>query len=92
MLKRLALLLTILFLLASLVEAFHFHDDGADHPQCSICVALHHSAVPWRADTVHRVVRDFVETPYPRPVQAMASKPFFYSFNSRAPPVRSAHS
>lgn len=92
MLKRLALLLTVLSLLASLVEAVHFHEDAADHPLCSICAALHYSALPGENATVPEVVRDFVETPYPQPVQAIVGKSFFSSFNSRAPPLCLAHS
>lgn len=88
MLKRLSLLITLLFLLASLVEAFHYHDDGADHPQCSICVALHQSAESALTGVVYHVVRNFVETPYPRPVPLHIAKTFFTPVNSRAPPVQ----
>lgn len=87
MLKRLALLITLLFLLASLVEACHYHDDGASHPQCSICAALHQSADSVQAGVVHQVVRTCQETPYARPIQAEVAKSCFTPFNSRAPPV-----
>jgi hypothetical protein len=90
MLKRLSLLLTILLLLASLVEAFHYHDDGADHPQCSICAAHHQKAEFGLTGVLYHVVRDFVETPYLRPVPSLVTKVFFAPFNSRAPPVLSS--
>lgn len=87
MLKRLSLLFAILLLLATLVEAFHYHDDGADHPQCSICTAIHQHAESGFATPVSEIVRTYVESPYPRPVLAIVTNTFFTPFNSRAPPA-----
>lgn len=92
MLKRLSLLLTILFLLASLVEAFHYHDDGADHPQCPICAALHQKSESARVSADYQVARDYLETPHPRPVPARVTTTSFSPLQSRAPPVPSIRS
>jgi hypothetical protein len=39
--KGLSFIFVCLMLLSFLGEAFHHHDDGGDHPECSICVATH---------------------------------------------------
>jgi hypothetical protein len=39
--KGLSFIFICLMLLSFLGEAFHHHDDGADHPECSICIATH---------------------------------------------------
>ena len=39
--KGLSFIFICLMLLSFLGEAFHHHDDGSDHPECSICVATH---------------------------------------------------
>lgn len=87
MLKRLSLFFTILLLLSALVEAYHYHDDGEDHPQCSICAAIHQQAATGFAVQFHEVLREYVDAPYPRPVLAIVAKTFFTPFNSRAPPA-----
>ena len=87
MLKRLSLFFAILLLLSTLVEASHYHDDGEDHPQCSICAAIHQQAATGFTAHVHEVLREYVDAPYLRPVPAVVAKTFFTPFNSRAPPA-----
>lgn len=42
---RLALIFLLLFVSATFVEAFHHHEDGAEHHDCPVCAAAHyHSA------------------------------------------------
>ena len=85
--KRLSLIFITLLLLSTLVEAFHYHDDGADHPECSICAATHHQADTAYTAPVYEFLRHFVETPYPRPVLPVITKTFFTPCNNRAPPA-----
>ncbi len=85
--KRLSLLFITLLLLSSLVEAFHYHDDGADHPECSICVATHQQADSGYTSPTCAIQRQLAETTYPEPVLAAVTKTFFTPANNRAPPA-----
>jgi len=87
MFKRLTLLFTIILLFSITAAAFHHHDDGEDHPECSICFAAHQ-----QADSVHSVpilatLFQAVETPYLRPCTAIVEQTFFPCINNRAPPA-----
>jgi len=85
--KRLSLLLIILLLLSTMVEAFHYHDDGDDHADCPICVATHHQAGTGFTAPVYEIPSHSVETPCPRPVLPIVAKSFFSPYANRAPPV-----
>jgi len=87
MLKRVSLFLTILFLLTTLVEAFHYHDDGADHPECSICAATHQQANTCSPSSIPEISLQYLDTPYPRPVLPFVTTADFTPFNIRAPPA-----
>jgi hypothetical protein len=85
--KRLSLFLVILLLLSTLVEAFHYHDDGDDHPECSICAATHQQSDTGFTPPVCEIQRHVTETVYVQPVLAVASKTIFTPANNRAPPA-----
>ncbi len=87
MFKRLSLFFVSLLLLFTLVEAFHHHDDGADHPDCSICVATHQQAETGYTPPALEIHRNFTETAYLRPVSAVIPHTFFTPANNRAPPA-----
>ena len=86
--NRLPLLVICLLLLSTLVTAFHHHDDGADHPDCSICVATHQQADTGHTAPVYQTPRLSAETASPVcPVLPLVSKPVCSSVNDRAPPA-----
>jgi hypothetical protein len=87
MLKRFATFFLCLLLLSTLVEAFHFHDDGADHPDCSICVANHQRSDSGHVSPPAVIQIQLVETAYARPVPTGAAQTFFTPANNRAPPA-----
>ncbi|MBI1920594.1 MAG: DUF2946 domain-containing protein [Geobacter sp.] len=86
--KRLSLLFVIIFLLSTLVESLHFHDDGNDHSDCPVCVAAHNqqSDSACTPPALH-VPLEVAETPYSRPIPAVVTKLFFTPANNRAPPA-----
>ena len=86
--NRLPLLLICLLLLSTLATAFHHHDDGADHPECSICVAAHQQADTGYTAPVYQIPRlSEVPPPPPCPVLPYVAKPFLSPLNDRAPPA-----
>lgn len=86
--KTLSSFLICLLLLTSLETVFHHHEDGADHPDCSICLALHHQADATHVfPTHHFLLRTVVATVYTQPVVTVVDKQFFTPANNRAPPV-----
>ncbi|MBI5694315.1 MAG: hypothetical protein HZC51_01050 [Nitrospirae bacterium] len=50
--RKLILLLSLLFLLSTSAMEAHHHADGTDHPDCKVCLTLHHakSETATRAD------------------------------------------
>jgi len=88
MFKRLSILFIAVLFLSVLTQAFHFHSDGADHPECPVCVASHQQSDSGRIP-VHscEIQRAFTETVYAQPVSTLAGKTFFTPANSRAPPA-----
>jgi len=87
MLKRLSLFFICLILFASLAEAFHHHDDGAEHADCAVCAAFHHQADTGYIPPTPDVRRNFTETTYVRPVVTVITPDFFTPANNRAPPA-----
>jgi hypothetical protein len=85
--KGLSFIFVCLLLLSFLGEAFHHHDDCADHPDCSICVATHHKSDTGLTFAPSEMQRELTETPYPRPILAAAAKIFFNTALARAPPA-----
>jgi hypothetical protein len=85
--KRLATFFICFLLLSTLVTAFHHHDDGADHPDCSICVANHQQSDSGHTSPSAEILRQLAETDYARPVLAVATQTFFTPANNRAPPA-----
>jgi hypothetical protein len=85
--RRLAAFFFCLFLLSTLVESFHFHDDGADHSDCSICVANHQQADTGYTAPAGEIHIELNETAYARPVLAVVAKTFSTPANNRAPPA-----
>jgi hypothetical protein len=87
MFKRFATFFICLLLLSTLVSAFHHHDDGADHPDCSICVANHQQSDSGHASPSTEIQIQLEETVYARPVIAVIAQARFASANNRAPPA-----
>ena len=85
--KRLSLIFIALLLLSVLTESAHFHDDGADHPECSICAATHQQADTGFTAPVYEIISHSAKTPYPLPVLPAITKAFFSPCNNRAPPA-----
>jgi hypothetical protein len=85
--KRISLFLSILLLFSTLVVSFHYHADGADHPDCSICLAHNQQADSSYILPFPEIQREFTETLLPQPVPAIIAKSCFTPANNRAPPV-----
>lgn len=85
--KRISLILTTLLFFSVLAGSFHFHADGADHPDCSICLAHHQQADSNHVFPIADIQREFTETLLPQPVPAIIAKTCFTPANSRAPPA-----
>jgi hypothetical protein len=88
MVKRLSIFLVCIFLLATLVEAFHHHNNGAAHPECPICIAAHHQSNAGYTSPPTCEIRFVVSEPvYVRSVLALVSKIYFAPAQNRAPPA-----
>ena len=88
MLKRFSFIFVLLLLLSFLGEAFHHHDDGDDHPDCSICMAVvHHKADTGSSFAPSEIQRELTETIYQSPVLAGLPKTFFIPALGRSPPA-----
>jgi hypothetical protein len=87
MLKRLSYIFVCLLLLSILGAAFHHHDDGAEHSDCSICMAIHHRADNGFTFAPSEIERESTETIYVPPVMAGIPKIFLIPPLGRSPPV-----
>jgi hypothetical protein len=87
MLKRLSFICVCLLFVSVVVTSFHHHDDGADHPECSICLATHQSSDSSYSIARHEIVRPLIATVYIGPVLALVTKTVVTPANDRAPPV-----
>jgi hypothetical protein len=88
MVKRLSIFLVCIFFFATLVEAFHHHNDGAAHPECPICIAAHHKSNAGYTSPSTCEIQTVVSEPvYVKPVLALVSKIYFAPAQNRAPPA-----
>jgi hypothetical protein len=88
MLRRLSLFFVLLLLLSFFGEAFHHHDDGADHPDCSICMAVvHHKADTGLTFAPLEIQREITGIVSVLTYFAVFSKISFTPANNRAPPA-----
>jgi len=87
MIKRLSILIVILLLCTAVVESFHYHDDGANHSDCSICVASHLNSDTVLTSPVVAALQDVTLTVYLHPTVTVVTNTFFAPANSRAPPA-----
>lgn len=87
MVKRLSIVIVAIFLLATLVEAFHHHDDGADHPECPICLAHHQQSDSGVTAPPSPLPRELTALTFDRPVPVAVTRDFFTPANNRAPPA-----
>lgn len=85
--KRLSTFFICLLLLSALASAFHHHDDGADHPECSICLAGHQQSDAGYPAPGWVIQSQPVEIIHARPVSASPAKTFRTPANNRAPPA-----
>ena len=88
MFKRLSFIFVCLLLLSFLAEAFHHHDDGEDHDDCPICMAVvHHQADTGLTFAPPEIQRELTGTVYVLPFFSVVSKISFTPANNRAPPA-----
>ena len=87
LLRRLSLILIVVLFLATLAEGFHHHADGADHPDCPICVAGHFQAATPFVIPVFAAPKQFVVPSYLPQVSTTVYKIFYTSATSRGPPA-----
>jgi hypothetical protein len=88
MLKRFSFIFVCLLFLSFLGEAFHHHDDGDDHPDCSVCMAVvHHKADTGLTFTPPEIQRLLTETVYLSPALADLPEAFFIPALGRSPPA-----
>jgi hypothetical protein len=85
--KGLSFIIICLMLLSFLGEAFHHHNDGADHPECSICVAAHQKSDAAFATAPFSAPKDLSETAYNPSIINILSKTLFSPSLGRAPPA-----
>lgn len=85
--KRLSTFFIALLLLSTLVTAFHHHDDGADHPDCPICITHHQQSTAELPSSACIVHRDFAETAFVTQSRVFHAKTVFTPANNRAPPA-----
>jgi hypothetical protein len=92
MLRRLSAIFVFLLLFSLLAGAFHHHDDGEDHPDCSICMAvLHHKADTGFTFVPLEIRRELTQTEYDPPIITFVCKSFYTPSLGRAPPPRTPH-
>ncbi len=88
MLRRLSFLFAFILLLSFLGEAFHRHDDGADHPDCSVCMAaVHHNADGGLSFVPLEIPGELTGTLHCPPIITIICESLFTPSRSRAPPV-----
>jgi hypothetical protein len=87
MFKRLSFIIVFFLLLSVLGAAFHHHDDGDDHPNCSICMAIHHKADTGFTFSHFEIQRGITKTIYVSPVLAGSPNIIFIPSFGRSPPV-----
>ena len=85
--KGLSFIFVCLMLLSFLGEAFHHHDDGANHPECSICVATHQKSDTDLTFSPLEIYRELTEPITIRPFLPVASKTLYSPSLGRAPPA-----
>jgi len=82
-----SLILALLLFSATLVESLHHHDDAADHPDCSVCVAaLHHCADSALPSPLLLPLPQLSPTLFPDFVLPTAAARPRYAPGNRAPP------
>ncbi len=88
MLKRFSLVLICLLLFSFVAEAFHHHDDGEDHPDCAVCMAVvHHKADTSLSFLPPEIRIDLTGVIPVTPHYIFISKTPFTPANNRAPPA-----
>ena len=88
MIKRFSFIFVCLFFLSFLGEAFHHHDDGDEHSDCPICMAVvHHKADTGLTFTPPEIQRELTETIYQSPVLTGLPKTIFIPELGRSPPA-----
>ena len=82
-----SLILALLLFSATLVESLHHHDDGVDHPDCSVCVAaLHHGADSALPSPLLLPLPEVSPTVFPEVILHAAAVRACYAPGNRAPP------
>jgi hypothetical protein len=85
--KGLSFIFVCLMLLSFLGEAFHHHDDGANHTDCSICVATHQKSDTGFSLAPMELPGELSGTVCNPPIIICLSKALFSPSLGRAPPA-----
>lgn len=86
--KYLSLVFVFILVFSTLAITFHHHNDGADHPDCSICAAIHNQQSDSTSPAIpYEIHRSCTETVYSHPVLTIVTKTFLTPANNRAPPA-----
>jgi len=85
--KRIAVFLILLFLVSTFVAVSHHHENTADDHDCPICIAVNHVPATSQSMVAFDSAPCFTEIIVVAPTPVFAENLFFYSLNTRAPPV-----
>jgi hypothetical protein len=85
--KRLSIFIVCLLLFSSLLTAYHHHDGGQDHPNCSICAVANHYTSALLSHPEFIPPSQLITTVEFPPFIQHSISITRYSFHSRAPPV-----
>lgn len=85
--RSLSTLLVCLLLCSALVTAFHHHEDGAAHSDCSICLVGHHQPATESDAPAVALAREFTAATFTRPILIAPTRHEFSPTQSRAPPL-----
>lgn len=84
--RSLSYLLICLLLCSALVTAFHHHEDGAAHSDCSICLAGHHQPATESDAPTAAIAWQFTAATFTLPILIVPASHDFSPTQSRAPP------
>jgi hypothetical protein len=88
MLRRFSILLLLFLLLSFVGEAFHHHNDGDEHPDCAVCMAVvHHKADTGLTYVPPKIILTLTGTINSPLISAFVCKSVYTPSLGRAPPV-----
>jgi hypothetical protein len=86
--KRITVLFILLFLVSTFVAVSHHHESTGDDHDCPICIAINHVPATSQSMVAFDSVPCFTEVKIVVTSSSVfVDNLFFYSLNTRAPPV-----